>query len=201
MSFGAPSDQPNARRDDSDPNNGGGFANLRQDDPARAELGAQYAARIRARLGGEAFERMERSQALGDSPRPLTDEEKAALWESATPLLRDMEATGQARPDIREEAHEDLGEDTVCAWIQEPDGCGQGIRVWLYRSPGARLCDLAEQLQEWATDVQVDPARRPWPGCPDHPGSHDLTADTRDEAAVWCCPQGGRVIAGIGMLT
>jgi hypothetical protein len=96
MNSGAPSDQPHARWDDSDPGNGGGFVCLRHDDPARAGLEAQYAARIRARLGDEAFELMERSRALGDSPRPLTDEEKAILREAVTPLLRDMEATGQA---------------------------------------------------------------------------------------------------------
>jgi hypothetical protein len=90
----------------------------------------------------------------------------------------------------------------VCAWIQEPgSGWGQGIAVLLYCSPGDQLRVLAEQLQDWAGDVQVDPRRRPWPDCPDHPGSHILMPDTRDEVAVWCCPQDGHVVAGIGMLT
>jgi hypothetical protein len=201
MSSGTRSDQPNADWDDSDPNNGGGFVNLRDDDPDRAALEAQYAARMRARLGDEAFERMERSRALGRNPRPLTDEQSAVLWAAVAPLLRDLRATGRALPDIREEAHEDRGEDAVCAWIQEPGGgFGQGIAVLLFCSPGDRRRFLAEQLQDWVGDVQVDPGRRPWPDCPDHTGAHILMPDTRDEVAVWCCPQSGRGIAGIGML-
>jgi hypothetical protein len=123
------------------------------------------------------------------------------LWAAVASLLRDMRATGQALPDIREEAHEDRGEDAVCAWIQEPGGgSGQGVAVLLFCSPGDRLRFLAEQLQDWAGDVQVDPGRRPWPGCPDHPGAHILRPDTHDEVAVWCCPQSGHVIAGIECL-
>jgi hypothetical protein len=202
MSSGTPSDQSNAAWDDSDASNGGGFVNFRYDDPDRPELKAQHATPIRESFGDEAFERMERSRALGRNPRPLSEQESAILRAAVAPLLRDMEATGQALPDIREEAHEDRGEDAVCAWIQEPgSGRGQGITVLLFCSPGDQLRVLAEQLQDWAGDVQVDPGRRPWPDCPDHPGSHILIPDTRGEIAVWCCPQRGHVIAGIGMLT
>jgi hypothetical protein len=201
MGDGTRSDQPNIVWDDSDPGNGGGFVNLRRGDPDRAQVEAEYAARVRAMVGDEAYERIGRSRALGLNPRPLTGEEKVILGAAVAPLLRDMEATGQALPGIREEAHEDLGEDAVCAWIQEPgSGCGQGIRVLCYYSPGEQLCSLAEQVQDWAADVQVDPGRRPWPDCPDHPGSHALIPDTRDGTAVWCCPQGGHVIAEIGLL-
>ena len=144
---------------------------------------------------------MERSRVLGRTPRPLTDEEKAVLREAVGPLLPDMDATVQTLPGIREEAHHDRGEDAVCAWIREPGGRdGPGIEVWLYCSPADQLYYLAEQLQSWAGDVQVDPGRRPWPDCPDHPGSHMLMPDTRDQIAVWCCPQSGRVIAAIGRL-
>jgi hypothetical protein len=202
MSSRTPSDHPNFHWDDSDPNNGGGFVNLRHDDPDRSEIETQFAVRLRAMVGEETFERIDRSRALGRNPRSLTDEETAVLWEAVAPLLRDMEATGQALPDIRAEAHEDRGEDVVCGWIQEPGGrYGQGITVLLFCSPGDQLCFLAEQLQDWAGDVQVDPQRHPWPDCPDHPGAHMLTPETRDEVAVWCCPQSGHAIARIGMLT
>jgi hypothetical protein len=196
-----PPSDATADGDDFDPDNWGISVNLRHDDPDRAELEAQYMARLRARVGDEVFGRLQKSRALSRSPRPLTSEERAVLQEALAPLLRDMEATGQALPDIREEAHADRGGDAVCAWIQDPGGAGQGISVCLSYSPAQQLCDLAEQLQAWAGDVQVDPGRRPWPGCPDHPGSHMLSPQHRDEVAVWCCPDGLRVIAGIGMLT
>jgi hypothetical protein len=201
MSSGSPSDQPRSGWDDSDPGIGGGFVNIRYDDPDRAELEAEYDARMRAKLGDQAVERMRRSLALSENPRQLTDGEKAVLRRAVAPLLRDMEATGQSLPDIREEAHHHCGEDAVCAWIWEPgERYGQGIEVWLHCPPTYQICYLAEQLQSWAGDVQVDPERRPWPGCPDHPGAHTLMPDTRDEVAVWRCPQTGHVIAEIGML-
>ncbi len=113
-----------------------------------------------------------------------------------------MQAAGQAWPDIREEAHEDRVGDAVCAWIQEPGNVyGQGIVVLLHCGAGDQLSHLAEQLQDWSVDVQVDPGRRPWPECPDHPGTHILRPDTRGEVAVWCCPKSGNVIAWIGLLT
>jgi hypothetical protein len=143
---------------------------------------------------------MQRSVALGRSPRPLTEEEAAILWDAVAPLLRDMSATGQARPDIRADAHEDFGNDAVCAWIQETDGSGQGIRVWLNSPPGEQLCSLAEGLQDWAGDIQQDPQRRPWPDCPDHPGAHPLGPETHEGVAVWYCPLRLQVVAEIGAL-
>jgi len=186
--------------DGQDPDSWGEILNIRSDDPDGAELKAQFSARLRARVGDEAFARIQRSLELSLSPRPLTNDERAVLRETIAPLLRDLEASRRALPEIREEAHEDYGENAVCAWIQDNGRCGQGIRVWLFSSPAERLRDLAEELQSWAGDVQVDPARRPWPDCPDHPGSHNLSAVTRDEVAVWRCPGSGRVIAEIGSL-
>jgi len=193
MTLDVPSDGP-------DPDSWGEILNIRSDDPDGAELKAQFSARLRARVGDEAFARIQRSLELSLSPRPLTNDERAVLRETIAPLLRDLEASRRALPEIREEAHEDYGENAVCAWIQDNGRCGQGIRVWLFSSPAERLRDLAEELQSWAGDVQVDPARRPWPDCPDHPGSHNLSAVTRDEVAVWRCPGSGRVIAEIGSL-
>ena len=120
MSSGNPSDQPRSVWDD--------FVSIRYDDPDRAELEAEYDARVRAKFGDQVVERMRRSLALSENPRPLTDGEKAVLRRAIAPLLRDMEATGQSLPDIREEAHHDRGEDAVCAWIWEPgERYGQGI--------------------------------------------------------------------------
>jgi len=117
--------------DDPDPNSWAEMVSIGHDDPDAAEREAQFSARLRARAGDEAFARIQRSHALSRNPRPLTGDERAVLRETVAPLLRDLAATRRALPEIREEAHEDYGENAVCAWIQDNGGCGQGIRVWL----------------------------------------------------------------------
>ena len=112
-----------------------------------------------------------------------------------------MEATGQALPDIRAEAHADRGAGIVCAWIQDdPGGTGRSISVLPPRQRGDQLCDLAEQLQDWAHDAQADPQRPRWPDCPAHPGAHRLEPEAIGETAEWFCPQTTRVVAEIGAL-
>jgi hypothetical protein len=178
-----------------------GFLVLRHGDPRNAELEAEWWAHIRGRYGDQAADRLQRSAALSRDPRPLSHEEAAILWDAVAPLLRDMDATGQARPDIRADAHDDSGEDAVCGWIQEPGStCGQGVTVWLNSPPGEQLCSLADALQDWAGDIQMDPQRRPWPDCPDHPGAHALKSETQDNVAVWYCPQTHQIVADIGTL-
>ena len=44
------------------------------------------------------------------------------LRAAAAPLPRDMEATGQGLSSTREEAHDDRGQDAVCAQLQRPGG-------------------------------------------------------------------------------
>lgn len=155
---------------------------------------------MRARMGDAAYERRERSRALSLNPRSLSARQAAILWEAVAPLLRDMEATGHALPDIRAEAHADRGTGIVCAWIRDPGGAGRDISVLPPGQRGDQLYDLAEQLQDWAGDVLVDPARRPWPNCPAHPGDHRLEPEATGDTAVWWCPQTAQVIAEIGAL-
>lgn len=145
-------------------------------------------------------ERRERSRALSLNPRLLSARQAAILWEAVAPLLRDMEATGQALPDIRAEAHADWGAGIVCAWIQHPGGTGHGISVLPPGQRGDQLCDLAEQLQDWARDAQADPQRPLWPDCPAHPGAHRLEPEATGETAVWLCPRTSWVVAEIGAL-
>ena len=175
------------------------FIILRRDDPDGAERLARYYADLRARFGDEAVQRIQRTQQLMDSPRPLSDPEKAVLRQTLAPLLHDLAATGQTLPDIREEAHHN-GEERVCGWIHDPGGGGEGISVELYCGQGDRLYYLTEQLQRWKNHELIDAGRRPWPACPDHDECFALSPDTRDDIAVWCCPQTGRVIAEIGRL-
>jgi hypothetical protein len=111
-----------------------------------------------------------------------------------------MEATGQARPDIRAEAHADRGAGIVCAWIQDSGGTGRSISVLPPGQRSDQLSDLAEQLQDWTRDAQPDPQRPPWPDCPAHPGTHRLEPEAIAQTAEWRCPQTTRVIAEIGAL-
>jgi hypothetical protein len=145
-------------------------------------------------------ERRERSRALSLHPRPLSARQAAILWEAVAPLLRDMEATGQARPDIRAEAHAYRGVGIVCAWIRDPGGTGRSISVLPPGQRGDQLADLAEQLQDWTRGAQADPRRPQWPDCPAHPGDHRLEPYALGETAEWECPQTIRVIAEIGAL-
>ncbi len=181
---------------------GGSFINIRRDDPDGPERLAQYDADLRARFGDEVIERIEQTQQLIDNPRPLSDPEKAVLRQALAPVLHDLAATGQTLPDIREEAHDDRGEDAV--WTRcapgSTTGGGEGISVELHGGLADRLSFLTGQLQSWKNDELIDAGRRPWPACPDHDDCFALSPDTRDVVAVWCCHKTGRVIAEIGKL-
>ena len=181
-------------------NGDGGFQSeliiVWKDDPGGEEKLGAFHERMRARIGPEAFDQHMRSRELMTHPRELTDGQKALLRDALAPIMRDLEAVGQAPPLIREEAREDLGDQALCAWIEGPDGTGQGLRIWLNGGPGYQLCSLAEQLQEWTTDQW---ATRP--SCPVHLDSgHRLAADIRDDEAVWYCPREGQTVAAIGSL-
>jgi DNA-binding MarR family transcriptional regulator len=63
-----------------------------------------------------------------------------------------MRNSGAIVPDVREEAHDDLGPEYVHAWIELPESIGaQGIRVQVSLPPPERLADLADQLLGLAT--------------------------------------------------
>jgi len=156
---------------------------------------------MRETLGEDGFARWQRSMDLDQNPRPLTDPERAVLRRAAAPLLADLAASDMPVPGIREEAHEER-EESVCGWIQEPGGTGEGIWVLLDTSPAEQVAQLAEQFQDWAADW-LHNAGRPldWPACPRHPAApHRLTPEVRDDRAVWTCRESGQVIWPIGEL-
>jgi hypothetical protein len=147
---------------------------------------------------------------LYQHPRPLDDDERRILREAARPVLSDLAVVGLS-PDIRDESREDLGAQAVTAWLQGPiRGIGQVLRVWRDASFAGRVVQLAEQLQEWASDSQTwehaGYSRAEvelwaiWPVCPEHDGSHALVATLGDDCAVWSCAESGHVIAKIGAL-
>jgi hypothetical protein len=169
---------------------------IRKDDPqAEAKL-RSFHEPMRVRIGDEAFDRLMRSMELMKHPRELTDAQRALLRDALAPVLRDLAAAGHSAPLIHEESRQDLGEDAICAWLEAPDGTGQGLQVWLNGSAAHQLYSLAEQLQEWMVDQRVT-----WPPCPVHlDAGHPLEADVRNEEAVWCCPRDGQPVAAIGSL-
>lgn len=131
--------------------------------------------------------------------RELTAEEKAELRVHLEPVLRDLRSAAAILPDVLEQTSEDL-DNVISARIGSSDHA-RGIRVPLYSDSGQRLAGLADQVQEWEIE-SLAAARRPavWPECPRHPNSHPLSAQVRDDAAVWLCPKTGDLIAPIGAL-
>jgi hypothetical protein len=167
-----------------------------------AEKAAHFA-QLREMFGDEAVESIQRNMALQKHPRPLTDHEREVLRETSAPVLRDMAASGAIVADIREEAHADRGDETVCAWVSGADGItGVGIWVSLEGSAAERVAELAGQLQEWEIDELWAAGRSAiWPECSEHPDSHPLEpAVDRENGASWRCPWSGDVICAIGAL-
>jgi len=160
--------------------------------------------KLRAMMGEEQYRlllrTMERNGELHRHPEPLNEADAAVLRAALAPVLRDLAAAGLSLPDVREEVHEDR-EWSVCAFIRDPGGTGQGISVMRERSFAEQVWELAGQVQQWATDIQVDPERpSQWPLCPEHRRAHALGADFRSDTAVWVCPETDRAVALIGAL-
>ena len=160
-------------------------------------------AAIEEEAGAEAAEAARRSMELARNPRPLTDDARSQLQANLAPVLRDITATGAIVPEIREEAHEDLGPHMVSAWMQGPDGVtGSGLRVDMALPAAERLADIAEQVQEWEVEELAAAGRSAtWPECPEHPNSHPLSPRVQDGAAVWVCPRNGRAEYPVGGVT
>jgi hypothetical protein len=159
---------------------------------------------LREMLGEERYQQVkhtiERNMELRRSPQPLSEADAAVLRAAVAPLLHDLAVTGMGQPDIIEEARW-YREYSVCGWISDLGGSGLGISVLRDGSPAEQIRELAGQIQDWATDRQVDPERPPvWPKCPEHGLAHGLFADVRDDTAVWVCPDGDRVVSAIGAL-
>lgn len=123
-----------------------------------------------------------------------------ALAEALSPVLRDLANSGSVLPDVRDQQWTDF-EGQVTAMLFSPGGSGQGVSAMADEPLPERIASVADQVQEWAVEELCSVGRPTnWPQCPQHPGSHPLSAVVRDGRAVWCCPKTGYVAAEIGQL-
>jgi hypothetical protein len=167
--------------------NGGGFFT------SEDEL---FTAVLRA-LGPQAAGRARDAYRLRGQGRDLTASERDELHAVLDPVLADIRAAGAILPVIEEHAWADDEAISVYLWSQ--DGYYAGVQVLRDQPPAERLAWLADQVQDWEVE-ELAAAGRPatWPECPQHPGTHPLSAVVLDDVAVWQCPAAGTVAFRVG---
>ncbi|UUU23536.1 hypothetical protein [Streptomyces sp. DSM 40750] len=120
----------------------------------------------------------------------------AEFTEALAAVLRDLRAQCPVQPHVREE------DDYPGVMLFAPDGSGQGVYAeGDERRPAVLLAEVADQVQGWAVEaLWAAGVSAVWPGCPEHPDTHPLTATVEKGAAVWVCPWSGAVACGVGEL-
>jgi hypothetical protein len=123
-----------------------------------------------------------------------------ALSEALALVLDDLVTSGAPVPDVRDRQWSNVP-GQVTAMLHDVDGTAQGVSAMAAEPLPQRIASVAGQVQEWAVEA-LWRAGRPatWPECPEHPNSHPLTAEVRDNRAVWICPATGHVLNDIGRL-
>jgi hypothetical protein len=124
----------------------------------------------------------------------------AALAEALAPVLRDLESSGSVVPDVRDDQWSGV-DGQVTAMLYSADGSGQGVSAMITEPPAQRVASVADQVQEWVLEELCSIGRpAAWPECPQHPGSHPLSAGVRGSRPAWTCPGTGRIVSEIGRL-
>lgn len=123
----------------------------------------------------------------------------AVLESALVPVLRDMRTAGVPEPDVRDD---DWANDPAIAtaMLWSVDGSGTGLRVDRDVPEPDRIAIVADQVQEWVIEELWPTAPTNWPPCPDHPGTHPLTAKVVNGAAIWACPADGSPVVAVGAL-
>ncbi len=117
------------------------------------------------------------------------------LRQALEPVLRDIESTGAPTPRIGDA---DWANEAAMLW--SADGSGMGVTVTATDPEADRTAKAADQVQEWVIEELWGQAATNWPPCPNHPDSHPLSAEVRDDVAVWVCPRERTVFAAVGSL-
>lgn len=113
------------------------------------------------------------------------------MHEELLPVLRDLEFASPVRVEVSEQSG--------TWWIQVVGTIGMVGHV---PGPSADVCFAADRVQDWVVECLPElglPAV--WPECPEHPGTHPLSATCPDGIPVWTCPRSSTVHARIGELT
>jgi hypothetical protein len=156
--------------------------------------------RLRARLLLDSSEQVR--LAAGREPFLGAGTERVpwALAEAFELIAADIKSSGVPAPEIGGEdwAHEPGRAAAVISWDH---GGGRGVAVWAESPLVDKVVLLADQVQDEMVE-RLWQLGRPatWPECPEHPGTHPLTALRIDDRAMWACPRTGRPIAPIGGL-
>lgn len=114
------------------------------------------------------------------------------------PVLRDARSTGV--PEIKIEDSDWTKAPGYLAAMLWDRLSGCGISVQLALPPVQRIVSVADQVQEFIIESGWGWSRSNWPSCPHHPTTHPLTADLREDTAVWICPVDNTVVAEIGAI-
>jgi hypothetical protein len=123
-----------------------------------------------------------------------------ALSEALAPVLDDLGSSGAPVPGVRDQQWSNFP-GQVTAMLHDADGTAQGISAMAAEPLAQRIASIADQVQEWAVEALWRVGRpATWPECPEHPGSHPLTAAVREDRAVWACPKTGHLVNSIGRL-
>jgi hypothetical protein len=122
------------------------------------------------------------------------------LARALAPVLSDLTTTGWP---VFEVVDEDwTGDpDFASARLWDDDGShGSGVSVRLGVPRPHQVVQAADMVQEWVIEELWGTTRTNWPPCPQHPTTHPLQAELRDDAAWWTCPRDGTAVAVVGAL-
>ena len=121
------------------------------------------------------------------------------LARALEPVLRDLQSTGVAAPQI--EDVDWTGEPELpSAMLRSPDGSGRGVLVDRDGPWHEQVEMVTDRVQEWVIEELWGRAPTNWPPCPQHPTSHPLTLATTRGLAEWVCPRDGTPVAPVGSL-
>jgi hypothetical protein len=122
------------------------------------------------------------------------------LADALGPVLRDVRVSGVPEPQVLDDDWADDPAMPTAMLLLSPDGSRASLRVDRDEPEPHRIAMVADQVQEWVIEELWPTAPTNWPPCPDHPGTHPLTAKVVHGDAMWTCPADGSPFVAVGAL-